>query len=133
MITEGSSRVAVATALAIGPLGAAVSSILPGLVRILQHGCAFDDAQLGYLSSADLAGMTLGSAIGAKVGARSGVRHGVGCGLVIAALANLSSAAVHRFGPLRFLRSLVGIGAGLVVAGCWVVLGQSKQAGGSQF
>ena len=127
MSAVGSERAAVATTLAFGTLSTVVPLVLPGLVGILKQGHGFDDAQLGYLSSADLAGMTLGSAIGAQVVSRTGIRGGARWGLVIAALANLASAPVGGFWSLLLLRSLAGIGAGLVVAICYVVLGQSRQ------
>jgi MFS family permease len=122
-----SERAMVAATLAIGTLSVAVPLILPGLVGVLKQGYAFDDAQLGYLSSADLAGMTLGSAIGAKVVSRTGIQRGTRWGLLLAAFANLASAPVGAFWPLLGLRGLAGIGAGLVVAICYVVLGRSKQ------
>jgi MFS family permease len=115
----------VAAILAIGTLGVAVLLVLPGLVGVLKQGYGFNDSQLGYLSSADLGGLTLGSALGARFVPNVGIRRGALGGLLVAAIANAATVLSSAFWPLLTLRIVAGLGAGLAVAVCYIVLGRS--------
>jgi MFS family permease len=120
------SAFAICVAIAIGTLSVALPTVLPGLVGILQQGYGFNDSQLGYLSSANLVGMTLGSVLGAQWIPRIGIRRGAELGLAIAAIASAAVIAAHAYWPLLALLLIVGLGTGLMVASCYIVLGQSR-------
>jgi MFS transporter, DHA1 family, inner membrane transport protein len=116
----------IAVAIAIGTLSVAIPTVLPGLVGILQQGFGFNDSQLGYLSSANLAGMTVGSMLGAHWIPRIGIRRGTEIGLLITAVASAAVIVAGSYWPLLVLLLIGGLGAGLMVTGCYIVLGQSR-------
>jgi hypothetical protein len=126
MPSRDSERSTVAAALLVGTLGTAVLMVLPGLVGVLKHGYGFTDSQLGYLSFADVGGLTLGSAFSARL-VGMGPRLTVRWGLLVAAMANGLAVTVGAYGPLLALRGVAGVGAGFAVAVSYVVLGQSTQ------
>ena len=124
--TIGHESRLIVSALAIGTLSGAVPVILPGLVGLLKDGYGFTMSQLGYLSSTDLWGLTLGSAVGAKLVSRIGLRKSAKFGLVVAAAANAAAAFASSFWPLLCVRILAGVGAGCSISACYVIFGQSK-------
>lgn len=111
-----------------GTLGAAVLLMLPALLARLSEERFFTAAQLGVFSFADLGGLTLGSALSAYLLPRNGLRRTMRYGIVLAALANFACAPVFNYGTLLILRLVAGLGAGLMVASAYVVLGRSQQA-----
>jgi hypothetical protein len=116
----------VAIALTLGTLGAVLLLVLPGFVGTLQRLYHFDAAQLGYLSSAHLSGMTLGTALGARLMAAVGLRRATIGGLLGAAIAYGAATFVEAYHPLLFLMLATGAGAGVAIATCFVVLGNAK-------
>ncbi|MGH9643601.1 MAG: MFS transporter [Terriglobales bacterium] len=117
---------AVAASLAVGTLGPAVLLMLPGLLAALSERYAFSERQLGILSFADLGGLTLGSALSARLLPAMGVVRGTQLGLLGAVVANGASATVAAFAPLLILRVGAGLGGGLLVGSCYMVLGRLK-------
>jgi predicted MFS family arabinose efflux permease len=125
--TTESEPARVAAALLVGTLGVAVLLMLPALLAALTRTYGFEEKQLGLFSFADLGGLTLGAGLGARILLEVGIRRGTQWGLMVASLANFVSAAVATFWPLLVLRAVAGLGAGVVVAACYLVLGQSSR------
>ena len=117
---------AVISSLIVGTLGAAVLLILPGLVGVLHEGYRFSDAQVGYLSSAALGGLTLGAAVGARLVPALGVTRSARISILLAAAAQFAMVPVHAFTPLLILLVLGGLGSGAMVTVSYVVLGQTQ-------
>lgn len=126
MRTDRSEPSTIGASLAVGTLSGAVLLALPGLVGVLKVGYGFSDSQLGYLSSAALGGLTVGSACAARFIPTIGLSRLTQLGLLVAAAGNGLAALSTAFGLLLFFGTVASCAAGLVLGACYVVLGQSK-------
>lgn len=122
-----SSQRAVGAAWLAGTLSAAVLLMLPALLARLAEELSLTETQLGVFSFADLGGLTAGAAFGAHLLIKVGLRRLVRCGFALAALANLGCVPVTHYETLLVLRIGAGIGAGLVLAAVYVVLGHARR------
>ncbi len=82
------------------------------------------DGQLGYLLSAGLIGMGLGSLLVAPWADRLGRRPIILCSVMIASLGMVGSAVAPGFGALLVLRVLTGIGIGGTIASTAVLVSE---------
>lgn len=73
----------------------------------------FDEAQVGWLSAADLGGLSLGAVLCACVIARANRRHLVIGAALAAVAANLGCVFTVDFGPVLALRAVAGLASGV--------------------
>jgi len=121
-----SEGILVLTGIITGTLAVMVLTILPGLVGMFKQAYGFNNAELGYLSSTSLAGMTLGSALSARLVHSVGIRKGTIVGLLAAATANVGATFSIGFWSLLAGLFFAGFGGGVLVTVCYVVLGRSR-------
>jgi MFS family permease len=120
------NRQGVAAALMLGTVGAGMLLALPGMASALNAQYGFSNAEVGFLASAELAGLTLGSAIGALLISRFGLVKTTRVAVLSAVLLNLIAATTVHYVPLLVFRAFSEIGAGVAVSACYVALGRSR-------
>jgi MFS family permease len=110
----------------IGTIATTVFTILPGYLGELAKTKGFSDQQLNYIASAELGGMALGATLATLFFARLGRRQVGTAGCCAAIIGNLIAFVSLGYVPLLIMRVTVGVGDGICVALCYVVLGESR-------
>jgi predicted MFS family arabinose efflux permease len=114
-------------AVIIGNVALGVLSMLPGLLAEMSRLYGFSDQQLGYLASADLLGLTVGTLLWKPALARYGLRNVCFMAGLLLFLTNASSMAVVDYAPLVMLRFAAGLCAGGLHAVSFIVMGASRK------
>ena len=104
----------IATAIAFMIVGPAIFLIMPVFVGALAETLGFTDRELGFVASADLAGMAVSSIFMVKLVRKRNWRWLAFTGLLISILGNAASLALTEFTPVLVVRFLTGLGGGVV-------------------
>ncbi|MDE3115744.1 MAG: MFS transporter [Pseudomonadota bacterium] len=98
----------------------------PGMVQGMVDYLHFSDSLAGYIASAEITGLMVGSVLFTFFAKRMNWRIAFALGMGIAILANLATIgamALHRDDLFLPLRAVAGFGAGLTTTIAWAVLG----------
>lgn len=120
------SRSARWSAILFGVVGVQTFIIQPGFVQGLIERLHFTERQAGLVASAEVAGIALTSLALAFLSPRLDWRATIRAGAVLAAIANLASAAVTDFGPFAASRFVAGVGLGALVSLSWAAVGLTE-------
>jgi len=104
------------TAIYLSTIGISAFLVLPLLVGAVADNLYFNDSQIGFLASAELAGSAVGSVIALFWVRSANWRIAVSIALLILGCANLFSILIDSFLPLISIRFLAGIAAGSVLS-----------------
>lgn len=115
-----------ASAVAVGIIGALVIFVTPGFLALVAQQTGFDNDQLGYLVAWDINAM--GVTIGLSTFALSRVpwRVAVAVGLVLIAVGNLLTGLTSSFAAMAAARVVAGSGAGIAVGFAFAALGRAR-------
>lgn len=115
-----------ASAVAVGIIGALVIFVTPGFLALVAQQTGFDNDQLGYLVAWDINAM--GVTIGLSTFALSRVswRFAVALGLVLIAAGNLLTGLTTSFFAMAAARVVAGAGAGIAVGFAFAALGRAR-------
>lgn len=115
-----------ASAIAVGIIGALVIFVTPGFLALVAQQTGFDNDQLGYLVAWDINAM--GVTIGLSTFALSRVpwRLAVAVGLVLIAAGNLLTGLTTDFLHMAAARVVAGAGAGISVGFAFAALGRAR-------
>lgn len=115
-----------ASAVAVGIIGALVIFVTPGFLALVAQQTGFDNDQLGYLVAWDINAM--GVTIGLSTFALSRVswRVAVALGLVLIAAGNLLTGLTTSFFAMAAARVVAGAGAGIAVGFAFAALGRAR-------
>lgn len=116
MRSEYDKPLAIAVAIGLIVVGPAVFLILPVFIGAIAEALKFDNAQLGIIGSADLAGMALTTVFMVKLVRRPAWRTYVILGLCGSILGNLISTAVTNYEALVAIRFVTGMFGGAVAS-----------------
>jgi len=116
----------IATIVAIIVLGPAVFLILPAFVGALAETYGFTEAELGWLASADLAGMALAAPTALYWRTRWNWRWVAALSTLWIVSGNIATIAATGFGSLLAVRLTVGFGSGMLVAIGVAFIGYTK-------
>lgn len=105
--------IAIFAAIVIGFVGNAVFMGMPLLVGAMADSLGFDQQQLGWLASADLGGIFIGSVLTSLVITRVNRRYFAAFAIISIILANYSSSLTTDFSALMTVRILAGIASGI--------------------
>ncbi len=112
-----------------GMSGAAAFNLAPVLLPAASDALALSDSQIGYLMTAEIAGLALASLFSLLLAPRLGCAVLCRLGLVGILAGNLSSQYASGFEGLLLLRFLTGLlGDGLAYSGALVLLGRRSNA-----
>jgi predicted MFS family arabinose efflux permease len=114
-------------AIYLGVAAATLPAVLPVMVGVLTDQLAFGAVRAGYVASANMIGVALGSVI-CTVAARRWSWHSlirVGAGTMIGA--NLVTTLVAAFPQVATLRLISGLGEGVVGAICYAAMARSRR------
>ena len=98
-----------------------VVNALPALVTVIASGLDWDDRALGLLSSADVAGITLGSLAGVPLVRRARLRTVVIAAALALVLADVGCAASDVRALIVAFRFAGGLASGLILAACYAI------------
>ncbi len=107
---------AIAAALVMGMLGNLIFMGAPFLVGSLVDTAGYTEQHAGWIFSADMAGLALGSVITALLVNRCNRRHIAIAGILILIMGNAFSLKFHDVGALIAIRVVAGLGSGLLYA-----------------
>ncbi len=115
-----------ASAVAVGIIGALVIFVTPGFLALVAQQTGFDNDQLGYLVAWDINAM--GVTIGLSTFALSRVRWrlAVATGLALIAVGNLLTGLTTDFVAMAAARVVAGAGAGISVGFAFAALGRAR-------
>lgn len=115
-----------ASAVAVGIIGALVIFVTPGFLALVAQQTGFDNDQLGYLVAWDINAM--GVTIGLSTFALSRVpwRVAVALGLVLIAVGNVLTGLTTSFAAMAAARVVAGSGAGIAVGFAFAALGRAR-------
>lgn len=117
----------VINAVVIGNIGILVLAVLPGLLGEYSRLLTFTDQQLGYLASADLAGLALGTLLFKPLIIRFDLRKLALVTSICLCLLNVVSAYTVDYLPLVLVRCAAGVVAGSLHAIAFCVLGSAER------
>lgn len=107
---------AIAAALVMGMLGNLIFMGAPFLIGSLVDTAGYTEQHAGWIFSADMAGLALGSVITAMLVNRYNRRHIAIAGIIALIAGNALSLAFHDVSTLITIRILAGVGSGLLYA-----------------
>lgn len=107
---------AITVAIALIVVGPAVFLILPVFIGAIAEALKFDDAQLGILGSADLAGMALATLFMVRLIRRPAWRLYLVVGLIGSILGNVISVFIAEYETLVAVRFVTGFSGGAVAS-----------------
>ncbi|MBF9149619.1 MFS transporter [Novosphingobium jiangmenense] len=115
-----------ASAVAVGIIGALVIFVTPGFLALVAQQTGFDNDQLGYLVAWDINAM--GVTIGLSTFALSRVswRFAVAAGLALIAAGNLMTGVTTSFAAMAAARVVSGAGAGIAIGFAFAALGRAR-------
>ncbi|MGI9206023.1 MAG: MFS transporter [Woeseiaceae bacterium] len=105
---------AIASALVMGMLGNLIFMGAPFLVGSLVDTAGYSEQHAGWIFSADMAGLALGSVLTALLVNRYNRRLIAGSGILILVAGNLLSLSFHDVNTLIIIRIFAGVGSGLL-------------------
>lgn len=108
---------------ALAIIGMQVFIIQPGFISALAGARSYDEAALGMIASAEMAGIAAATVFAAAICARVGYRRLAIAAIVLTALANLASIAIVDAGPFAALRVGAGLGSGLLISLGYALVG----------
>jgi predicted MFS family arabinose efflux permease len=115
-----------ASAIAVGILGALTIWLVPGFVRLIADHAHLDGHQVGYVTSLNINSMAV--SIGCTTFLLRRVRWRVlamlGLGLIICG--SLYTATVHAYAPLIVARMVVGAGEGICIGVSFAAFGRAR-------
>lgn len=119
---------AIFAAVILGFAGTGVAMGMPLLVGSMAESLGFNEQQLGWLASADMGGLFVGSVLTALLVTRINRRFLAASGLFLVILANYSSTQSPDLLPLMLSRVFAGIGAGVCYSTCTASLAGSHNS-----
>lgn len=105
---------AIAAALVVGMLGNLIFMGAPFIVGSLVDTAAYTEQQAGWIFSADMAGLALGSVITALIVNRFSRRYIASAGALILIAGNVLSLSFHDVSTLLVIRIFAGVGSGIL-------------------
>ncbi|NQY88401.1 MAG: MFS transporter [Colwellia sp.] len=124
--TNVNSFFSVFTIVVLGVLSVVVLFVAPVLIGAMVSVLDFSEAQAGYVISAELAGMSLGTIIALYYCSRSNWRITILVALSLMIIGNLTSFYVQNFSYLIVCRFFVGIAAGVSMSFCIAIIGLTR-------
>ncbi|QUD90297.1 MFS transporter [Phenylobacterium montanum] len=118
-------RAALASAMALGVLGALIIWMVPGFMSLLPGLAPLTDQQLGYVSAWDLNVMALAIGASALLLHRVDWRWLVALSLVFIAAGNLATGFAHTYLSIVLARVVAGVGEGLAIGVSFAALGRA--------
>ena len=127
----GHAKIAVVCAILAAVFASLVSNSLPVFLAVIGRMRELDEGQIGLVAMAELGGFAV-AIVGCALLPRPlrwlNWRRTVAVGLVVFVVANLLATADSSFGTFFAIRCLAGLGAGLVVAIAYAVVGEGDSA-----
>jgi len=114
-----------ASAMAVGVLGALIIWMVPGFMSLAPGLAPLNDRQLGYLVSWDINVMAVTIAASAVLLHRINWRTLVATGLLLVAAGNISTGLSHDYWSLVATRVVAGAGEGLLIGLSFAALGRA--------
>lgn len=112
--------------LATAPIGYLVLLFLPVYLEVVGINLSLTEQQIGWLASTDSVGLALATFIFSVFIKKVNFRHVLVIGVIVTVLGNLLSALVNDFILLCIIRSLTGLGEGMIVAVGISAIGMTK-------
>jgi predicted MFS family arabinose efflux permease len=114
-------------AIYLGVAAATLPSVLPVMVGVLADNLAFGAVRAGYVASANMIGVALGSVICTVAARRWSWQSLIRAGAAAMIGANLLTTLVAAFPQVATLRLVSGLGEGIVGAICYAAMGRSRR------
>ena len=114
-------------AIYLGVAAATLPAVLPVMVGVFADVLAYGVARAGYVASANLGGVALGSAICAALAKRYDWRQLIGIGVLVMVAANLVTMLISAFLIMTSMRFVAGVGEGLIAAIAYAAMSRSAQ------
>ncbi len=111
----------------VGIAAATLPAVLPVMVGVMTDQLGFGLERAGYVASANMGGVALGSILGAGLTRRWSWATVIICGAAIMIGANALTMLGSTFAYVAALRFTSGLGEGLVAGICYAAMGQSGQ------
>lgn len=115
-----------ASAVAVGIIGALVIFVTPGFLALVAQQTGFDNDQLGYLVAWDINAMGVTIGLSAFALSRVPWRMAVAVGLVLMAAGNLLTGLTTSFAAMAAARVVAGSGSGIAVGFAFAALGRAR-------
>jgi predicted MFS family arabinose efflux permease len=115
-------------AIYVGIAAATLPAVLPVMVGVMADQLGFGLAQAGYVASANMAGIALGSVLGASLTRRWSWARVVTAGAVVMISSNGLTVIGTGFSYIAATRFASGLGEGLIAGICYAAMGRSGQA-----
>lgn len=114
-------------AIYLGVAAATLPDVLPVMVGVLAGKLGFGVVRAGYVASANMAGLALGSVLCAILVRRWSWQTLICAGAATMIGTNFLTMLVASFPQVATLRLVSGVGEGVVAAICYAAMGQSRQ------
>jgi predicted MFS family arabinose efflux permease len=114
-------------AIYLGVAAATLPSVLPVMVGVLTDKLGFGAVRAGYVASANMIGVALGSVICTVAARRWSGQSLIRAGAATMIGANLLTTLVAGFPQVAALRLISGLGEGIVGAICYAAMGRSRR------
>ncbi len=124
----GAMPAALWAAIYVGVAAATLPAVLPVMVGVMAEQLGFGLAHAGYVASANMAGVALGSVLGAALTRRWSWSAVIIGGTAIMIGANLFTMIGSNFSYVAVMRFTSGLGEGLIAGICYAAMGRSGQA-----
>jgi len=128
VVNEFDKPHAIFAAIILGFVGTAVTMGLPLLVGSIAESLHFSEKQLGWLASADMGGLFIGSVLTSRLVTRVNRRYLAISGLLLVMISNYLCTHYTTIDPLVLLRFAAGVGAGICYATCTASLAGSHNS-----
>jgi predicted MFS family arabinose efflux permease len=115
-------------AIYLGIAAATLPAVLPVMVGVMTDQLGFGLERAGYIASANMGGVALGSIVGAGLTRRLSWTTVINSGAAVMIGANALTMSTSVFSHFATLRFTSGLGEGLVAGICYAAMGQSGQA-----
>ena len=114
-------------AIYLGIAAATLPAVMPVMIGILADELAFGTAGAGYVASANLAGVGIGSIVCLALARRSSWKVLIIMGALIMIGTNLLTMLHSAYQYILLMRFLSGLGEGLIAAICYAAMGHSRE------
>jgi predicted MFS family arabinose efflux permease len=115
-------------AIYVGIAAATLPAVLPVMVGVMAEQLGFGLARAGYVASANMAGVAIGSIVGAVLTRRWSWATVIIVGVAIMISTNLLTMLGTTFPYVATMRLASGLGEGLIAGICYAAMGRSGQA-----
>jgi predicted MFS family arabinose efflux permease len=112
-------------AIYLGVAAATLPCVLPVMIGVLADDLKFGTVQAGYVASANLGGVALGSVVCAALVGRYSWQTLIRAGAATMIGTNLLTMAIASFPLFAAMRFLSGLGEGVIAAICYAAMGRS--------